>query len=58
MRLKENGVCEITVTRSTKKGIKSKFQVKINYTNNVLLSSNFSVLKSDQVSATSDGGGG
>ena len=58
MRLKENGVCEITVTRSTKKGIKSKFQVKINYTNNVPFSSNFSVLKSDQVSATSDGGGG
>ena len=57
MRLKENGVCEITVTRSTKKGIKSIFQVKINYTNNVPLSSNFSVLKSDLVSATLDGGG-
>jgi hypothetical protein len=30
MRLKENAVCEITVTRSTKNGIKSKYQVKIN----------------------------
>ncbi len=33
MRLKENAVCEITVTRSTKNGIKSKYQVKINYNN-------------------------
>jgi hypothetical protein len=33
MRLKEKGVCEITVTRSIKNGIKSKYQVKINYNN-------------------------
>jgi hypothetical protein len=33
MRLKENAVCEITVTRSIKNGIKSKYQVKINYNN-------------------------
>jgi uncharacterized delta-60 repeat protein len=33
MRLQENAICEITVTRSTKNGIKSKYQVKINYNN-------------------------
>ena len=33
MRLKENAVCEITVTRTTNKGVMSKYQVKINYIN-------------------------
>ena len=33
MRLKESGVCEITVTRTTNKGLKSNYQVKIDYTN-------------------------
>ena len=33
MKLKEGGVCEITVTRTSNKGIKSKYQVKINYNN-------------------------
>ena len=33
MRLKKSGVCEITVTRTTNKGVKSNYQVKINYNN-------------------------
>ena len=33
MKLKEGGVCEITVTRTTNKGVKSNYQVKINYNN-------------------------
>ena len=33
MRLKENAVCEITVTRTTTKDVMSKYQVKINYSN-------------------------
>jgi hypothetical protein len=33
MKLKEGGVCEITVTRTSNKGVKSKYQVKINYNN-------------------------
>ena len=33
MRLKKNGVCEITVTRTTNKDVMSKYQVKINYNN-------------------------
>jgi hypothetical protein len=33
MRLKKSGVCEITVTRTTNKGAKSNYQVKINYNN-------------------------
>jgi len=33
MRLKKSGVCEITVTRTTNKGLKSNYQVKIDYTN-------------------------
>jgi hypothetical protein len=33
MKIKEGGVCEITVTRTTNKGVKSKYQVKINYNN-------------------------
>ena len=33
MRLKENAVCEITVTRTTNKDVMSKYQVKINYNN-------------------------
>jgi hypothetical protein len=33
VRIKESGVCEITVTRTTNKGLKSNYQVKIDYTN-------------------------
>ena len=33
MRLNKSGVCEITVTRTTNKGVKSNYQVKINYNN-------------------------
>ena len=33
MRLKKSGVCEITVTRTTNKGVKSNYQVTINYNN-------------------------
>ena len=33
MRLKKSGVCEITVTRTTNKGVKSNYQVTVNYNN-------------------------